>query len=241
MDLREKTSLADYIEPWQNLWDVTVKASRPPVQAHTNEVISAVISTPSDNPALLQDLDREAAALYVDLKVYPYDENLTRLKRLGLSSRKFEDERRRLEERKLAWTCPIGRWRFLVVHELNAHTFALNLAFNRLRRDPEISKLQKEGKVGGSGAAADIIAHLKNGFRECWEITLSPGNIPSNAAKLENYGFSKIVFLYRDFKVQQAAWASLRESGLSRGLLERVRCMLFSTLLKKYRAVNPGE
>lgn len=241
MDLRKKSPFDVYIEPWHNLWDITVKVSEPLIQDHTNEAISVVTPTPSDNSVLLQDLGRETAALYVDLKAYPYDENAVRQKRLDLSSRKFEDERRQLEERKLAWTCPIGRWRFLVEHELNAHTFALNLAFNRLRRDPEISRLQKEAKVGDSGAAGDIIVHLKNGFRECWEITLSVGNVPSNAAKLENYGFSKIVFLCRDFKVQQVAWASLRESGLSRGLLERVRCMLFSTLLKKYRAINLGE
>lgn len=240
---------------WRNLWDTTVQISQPDEHPDCLNQPAPKPDLPEQSkPIAPQNLGQDATALGLDLIPYPYDESIVRQKRLGLSSRKFEDAKRKLEEHHYIWIFPIGRWRFLVafenlyrlfnispLQELNPHSFAVNLACHCLRQDPAIDRLQKEGKVGDSNAAVDILVHLKDGFREAYEITLSAGNVPSNAAKLQNMGFSRIVFLCRDYKILQAAWASLRESGLPQGFLSRVRCILFSTLLKKYRAIEQEE
>lgn len=255
MNSQKDSVFANYIEPWHNLWDITVQMSQPDEHPDClNQPAPEPDLSEQSKPIAPENLTQEATALAWDVIAYPCDENTVRQNRLGLSSRKFEDAKRKLEEHQLIWIFPIGRWRFLITREslyrlfnlnpqqeLDPHSFAVNLACNCLRQDPSIDRLQKEGKVGDSNAAVDILVHLKDGFRECYEITLSAGNVPSNAAKLQNMGFSEIVFLCRDFKVQQAAWASLRESGLPQGFLSRVRCILFSTLLRKYRAIGTGQ
>jgi hypothetical protein len=252
MNGKKPSLCANFIEPWHSLWDATVQAFKTHEQpGHISQPRPMVDSGSADNVITPQDLNRNGTSLGWDVISCQYDENTVRQERLGISSSgKFGDAKRELEEKQLIRIFPIGRWRFLIPkiklyetfglkvdRELDNHTFCVKLGCHLLHKDPEVDRVQTEAKVGSSGVV-DILLHLKNGEREAWEVTLSVGNVASNAAKLHNLGFSKIVFLCRNHHVQQGAWKNLKEAGLPPSLVARVRCILFSTILKKYRAIE---
>lgn len=250
MGCTQRPAFLDRIEPWHNLWDIPAEALLArPAKVIKPQTPSRTDLSPQTRPPSTSKLSQEQVAFGMDLIANPFDENSIRQRRLGLSSRKFEYLRRWFEGKELIWTFAMGHYRFLVTKEglyssfnidvkkeLDQHSFALHLACQHLRRDPEIVQIQKQVKVKDN-AIVDILLHLKNGQREAWEVTLSVGNVVSNCSRLSGCGFSTIVFLCRDHTIRQGTWNMLKTAGLPEGLFAKVRCMLFSALLKKYKTV----
>ena len=247
MNNSKRPKFLDRIEPWHSLYDIPAKAQ--PAKPAKPQTQSVTDLPPQTHPSSGIKLNQEQVAFGMDLIANPFDENSIRRHRLGFSSRKFEYHRRWFETKKTIWTFPLGHYRFLVKKEglyrlfnidvekeLDQHSFALNLACHHLRRDPEITQIQKQVKVRDN-AIVDLLLHLKNGQREAWEVTLSIGNVVSNCSRLSGCGFSTIVFLCRDHTIRQGAWNMLKAAGLPEGLFAKVRCVLFSALLKKYKTV----
>ena len=248
------------IVPWSNLWDTASEKPPTDLQEDTassqpSQAILVPDAPPGVHPAPDLNLSREAMMLALDVVPYPFDGCNERLKRLNLSSRKFEEAKRELEERTFCKIIKLGQTLYLVPTDkffqafgleppkqkrllALEHGFAIRLAAHLLRQDPLVRWVDIEVPLGDSGATVDLGVHRKDGSREAYEVTLSVGNISANAAKLQDKGFAKIVFVCRDTSIRQAAWARLQQSGLAPDLLGRCRVVLFSALAKRIKQIG---
>ena len=257
-EAERQPSLTSCIEPWGNLWRHAVKNAQ--VAGHStaarvkNEITQAALAF-KGGKKILQGLSDEAKKLAWDCLSYLFDGCAEHQKRLKLSARKFEQGKEHLIQASLVREVWIGQTLFIVptdaLYEAFSmapprlrrrlsfdHSFAVRLGAHLVGQDPLVQWVQDEVPIGDSGATVDFVAGLRNGNREAYDVTLSISNVGANAAKCQDKGFSKIVFLCRDTKVKDAAWAGLRQSGLPPELLARCRCVLFSTLLKKQKALR---
>ena len=257
----QQSSAISIIQPWDNLWEGGLAKDRPAegsptAQARdvTNGIVQAA-DTMEQVGKVLNGISDEAKKLGWDCVSYPYDGCNIHLSRLKLSARKFEQAKAALEARNLTKWVLFGQTIYLAPTETLYrafsmeppklkrrltfdHSFAVHLAAYLIGRMPLVSQVEKEVALGGTGATVDIVARMKDGSRQAWEVTLQAGNIGANAAKSRNAGFSQIIFLCRDTRVKQAAWAGLRNSGLEPDLLARCRVILFSTLLRQQKTLR---
>jgi len=257
----QQPSAISSIQPWDNLSEPGLAKDRPAegsptVQAKdvTSEIVQAV-HTVEQAGKELDGLPDEARKLNWDCVSYSYDGCIEHQRRLNLSARKFEQAKAALERKGLIQCLWFGQTLFLVPTDLAYrslsmeppklkrrltfdHSFAVHFAAYLIGRMPLVSQVEKEMTLGGTGATVDIVARMKDGSRQAWEVTLHAGNVGANAAKSANAGFSRIVFVCRDTNIKQAAWSSLKNSGLEPELLARCRVILFSTLLRQQKALR---
>jgi hypothetical protein len=254
----KKSTLLDRIQHWNSLWDIP---SLPPSKVENTEPHNCGLPQPqpacdSILPASISPpLSSAAFKLLLDCFAYEFDGCSERLQRLTLSGRGFEQAKRELQERRLIRGVPFGLTLFLVpeakLYELFSiaphrlkrqlspeHSFGIHLARHHVSQDPHVRRVDLEVALGDSGATVDMVASLKDGTRDGYEVTLSVGNVTGNAAKCQDKGFARIIFLCRDVQVRQAAWAGLRECGFPPDFLGRCRCMLFSTLIRRYKTAR---
>jgi hypothetical protein len=248
-----RSSILSQSLPWDSLWELPARAE--PASPSSPVVQTPINSREEDRNSSDLALSGDASRLAYDCITYPYDGCVEHQSRLNLSARKLEQAKAELEARGFVKAVPFGQTLFAVPTEalygaLHVqpprlrralsfdHSFAVMLGAHHLRQDPLVHSIDMEVPVGDSGAAVDIVARMKNGTREAVEVTLSAGNVASHAAKCRNAGFSKIVFLCRDTNIRQAAWSSLHNAGLEPELLARCRCILFSMLLKRRKAMK---
>jgi len=265
MNSRSEHTLLARIEPWSSLWETEAEGAAAPRREPHGKATAAppkatpppAPSDPPDVPERKISLSREGNRLACDVLTYPFDQCTPRCQRLDLSGREFVRARAELEQKILIRVISIGRALYLVpMFDLYAkfgqdpppqkrslsleHSFAVQLAAYLVRHQPLVSRVDTEVPVGSSGATVDLVAHTRDGARIAYEITLSLGNVVSNAAKCRDKGFAEIVFLCRNTQIKQGAWAQLREAGLPPELYGRCRVVLFSKLTARKKALH-GE
>ena len=104
-----------------------------------------------------------------------------------------------------------------------------------------IQSIKQEAFLGDSNSTTDLLVCMKNGQRHAYEITLSLSNISANAAKLQNKGFSEIIFVCQDFNLKEAVWAKIRNVGFDPDFLATIRCTIFSALIKQRKQMKFKE
>jgi hypothetical protein len=92
------------------------------------------------------------------------------------------------------------------------HSFYIQLAVHTLRRASSL-KVQAETPVGTKGATIDITTTDKSGNMSAYEITLSTSNLSSNASKLQDTVYKKIIWLCRDADTAKAVKAYFNKSA----------------------------
>ena len=113
------------------------------------------------------------------------------------------------------------------------HSFSVLLTAHLVEYNPMVQKVKCEVSLADANSTVDMVAYLQNSRRWAYEVTLSVSNVSSNAAKLQNKGFAQIYFVCRDYNVQQAVKAHLRNAGFPADYLARIQCVLFSNLLRQ--------
>ncbi|NQV34149.1 MAG: hypothetical protein HQ515_15760 [Phycisphaeraceae bacterium] len=106
-----------------------------------------------------------------------------------------------------------------------------------LKKDPNLAKVQMETPIGSKGATIDVTTADKSGVMTAYEITLSTSNLLSNAAKLQDTAYTKIVWLCRDAATAKAVQAYFNKStSLPDDLLARFEYMHFSKFARQYES-----
>lgn len=251
---RSSENIASFhIESWHSLLD----APAPPPTARAKEAPSAEASgadTTHDCPPALLGVSPDLTKLLYDTLVYPYAGVRVRIKRLNMSARAFEKAKLEgsekgffLESAAGAITCliPLAKtfeafgfpypYRRDVSHE---HSYFVGWGQHLLQEDPANKKVYTELKVGNSSCTSDIVTVGHDSTRRAYEVTLSTGNVLSNATKYTKTDFVQIVFLCRDYQLREAVRACCREGGLDADLLAKLEFMQFSTLANRQRRLS---
>ena len=77
-----------------------------------------------------------------------------------------------------------------------------------------------------------MVSATANGQRWAWEIVHHcRENICANAAKVQNKGFSQVIFLCSDYNIKQAVHAKIRNAGFDPDFLAMLRYRIFSNLI----------
>ena len=92
-----------------------------------------------------------------------------------------------------------------------------------------LSKVRPETPIGSKGATIDISTIDKSGKMAAYEITLSTSNLLSNAAKLQDTTYEKIVWLCKDAATANAVKSYFNKStALPEDLTARFEYLHFS-------------
>jgi hypothetical protein len=189
-----------------------------------------------------------------DILVYLYSSVSVRIKRLGISARAFEQAKVEGCEKKLIFESAAGGTTYLIPFPETfvafgfpcsyedvahiEHSFYVGLNEFLLKKDPANRSVSTESKRGTSGCTGDIVTVRHDGTRRAYEVTLSTGNVLSNATKYVNTDFVQIVFLCRDYRLREAVKACCHEGGLDPELLAKLEFIQFSTLLTQQRKLS---
>jgi hypothetical protein len=108
------------------------------------------------------------------------------------------------------------------------HAFYVRLAANILKKHSGLT-IQIETPVGTKGATIDVTTVDKSGNMTAYEITLSISNLSSNASKLHDTAYKKIVWLCRDADTSNAVMAYFNKSAsMPPELTTKFECVHFS-------------
>jgi hypothetical protein len=118
------------------------------------------------------------------------------------------------------------------------HSYYRELHRFLMAKDPANKSIHTEFTVGDSGSTGDIVTVGHDGTRRAYEVTLSTGNVLSNATKYINTDFATITFLCRDYRLREAVKACCREGGLDPELLAKLEFLQFSSLLARQRKLS---
>jgi hypothetical protein len=209
-------------------------------------------------PAVHPNLQGVSAALIKllwDLLVYPFGSISVRVKRLGTSARTFESAKREGYEKGLLIETANGQTTYLIPTEKAFEAFNMPCPYNRravsiqhsfrvgllqflLSHDPCYKKVFIEYPLDQGGSTADVATLRHDGGKEGWEVTISTTNVVSNLQKYETVNFVKVVFVAPDYRLKEAAKATVLGAGLNSDLLARVEFRHFSQLLQQQRRLS---
>ena len=82
-----------------------------------------------------------------------------------------------------------------------------------MKQDVTLSKVQIETPIGSKGATIDVTTLDKSGNMAAYEITLSTSNLLSNASKLQETSYKRIVWLCRDAATAKAVRSYFNKSS----------------------------
>ena len=225
------------------------------------ELVNISTEKPADTQAVMPELVDDIASsqkqdlISADAKPLAFDivncfdsTYRRRSKRLKLSMRKLDKAKEELISKELAMEVWIGKTLFLApTHKLYQllgldtpykrnvsieHSFLTMVARGLIEEDRAVQKTAVEVAIGDTGSTVDLVAYLKNGQRQAYEITLSTSNIGQNAAKLHDKGFSKITFICRDDQLRQAVSKMLCDAGFEPDFFSHIECTIFSALMR---------
>jgi len=118
------------------------------------------------------------------------------------------------------------------------HAFYVLLAANALKTISGLT-VNIETPIGSKGAAIDVTAADKSGNMTAYEVTLSTSNLSSNASKLQNTAYKKIVWLCRDADTAKAVKAYFNKSTfLPSELVSKFEYVHFGKFVKKITRKN---
>ena len=108
-----------------------------------------------------------------------------------------------------------------------------------MKQSVTLPKVQVETPIGSKGATIDVTTLDKSGNMAAYEITLSTSNLLSNASKLQETSYKKIVWLCRDAATAKAVKSYFNKStALPPDLILRFEYLHFSKFSSQ---VNKGK
>lgn len=180
-----------------------------------------------------------------------------RCKRLGITTRQLQKAEKQLLNAELIKRLRIGKMVFLVPYSklfdlLDVpcpykrqvgldHPFLVLITCRLLQKTPLVESVQTEVSLGDSSSTTDVLATLKDGKRIAYEVTVNASNVCSNAAKLQGKGIAEIVFLCRNYNLKENVWAKLRNAGFDPDFFSKLRCTIFSSLIRKTKGPKGGR
>jgi len=246
------------ITPWQPLTEVPARQGH----EHMVEPDSVVTSSrqvqdppPASAKAgpLQAGLSDTLTRILFDLMVYLFSSTSVRIKRLNISVRVFEKAKLEGCEKGFIFESAAGATTYLIPlpkafealgfpcpYDRNhiEHSYYRELHRFLLTKDPANKSVHTEFRVGDSGSTGDIVTIGQDGTRRAYEITLSTGNVLSNATKYSKTDYVQIVFLCRDYELREAVKACCREGGLDPDRLAKLDYWQFSGLLRRQRKLS---
>ena len=214
----QNTPSDDYsnmIVPWHSLTEIPQKE---PQQA------PAIINNEQPAPNTKSSVD----TLVYDCITY-HDKVRERVKRLDLSIRTYESAKTEAVQNGYLIPSQAGKSLYLIptvkAYEKFSqpcpykrstsieHSFYVLLTVHLLRKDSTLSKVQAETPIGSKGATIDVTTTGKAGIMTAYEITLSTSNLLSNAAKLQDTAYKRIVWLCKDAATANAVKAYFNKSA----------------------------
>ena len=230
-------------EPWQSLYELN--------EAKKQELLASVPNKP-EYPVI--DISSLAKKLAYDVCVYLDSQYSQRIKRLNISVRQLGPAKEELLNKNLIKGISLGQSLFLIptsqLYDLlglessykrnvsDIHSFLVLLTKKLIEQNPLIQSIKQEAFLGDSNSTTDLLVCMKNGQRHAYEITLSSSNVSANAAKLQNKGFSQIIFVCQDFNLKQAVWAKIRNVGFNPDFLATIRFTIFSALILQRKQMD---
>lgn len=235
--------LSDMITPWSSLTEIPKVE---PVQPQEPKNTTAPQST-TPKPTTKTTVD----TLVYDCITFPFDRASVHAKRSMPSIREYDIAKTEAVQEGYLIPASCGKSLFLIpsikAYEKFSqpcpfkratsleHGFFVALAAHLLKKDPVLSKVQMETPVGSKGAAIDITTVTKAGDMTAIEVTLSTSNLLSNASKLQDSAYQKIIWLARDAATAKAVQAYFHKSkSLPDELVAKFQYMHFSKFSKQY-------
>ncbi len=243
--------LSNMITPWYSLRELpktdpsmVVTPLTPPKTLHTTEL--KTLSQDAPQPTTKTTVD----TLVYDCITFPFDKAGVHAKRLP-SIREYDVAKTDAVQEgylipascgkslylipsirayeKFSQPCPFKRITSL------EHGFFVALTAHLLKKDPFLSKVQMETPLGTKGATIDVTTVTKAGEMTAYEVTLNTSNLLSNATKLQDSAYKKIVWLCRDAAIAKAVQAYFNKSkSLPDDLLSKFQYTHFSRFSKQY-------
>ncbi|MCD4831694.1 MAG: hypothetical protein K8R02_07820 [Anaerohalosphaeraceae bacterium] len=231
------------IEPWQSLYELNVSTKE--------KKLLDLVPEKTESQAIGLSAIAKKLAYNIDAKIdLQYRE---RIEGLDVSARKLEKAKIELLNKGLIKEMLFGKSLFLVpttkLFEVmglespykrdvsNVHSFSVTLLKKLIAHDPLIQSIKEEVFLGDSNSTGDLLAHMKNGERHVYEVTINSSNVCANAAKLQGKGFAQIIFVCRDYDLKQAVWARIRNGGFDPDFLATIKCVIFSSLISQRKQV----
>lgn len=244
------------IEPWHSLTDAQTSTPQAAPAKSASDVRSHDLPLPAHSPDPIHPRLAGASPALItvlfDIVVFLHCNVSTRIKRLGISARVFEQAKLEGCEKRLISESTAGASTYLIPFPATFDAFHFPCPYDRaasiehayyvglnrcaLQTDPTIKRVYSELKIGTSSQTSDLVSVGHDGTRCAYEVTLSQGNCLSNAVKHLNTDFAQIVFLCRDHKVRDAVKTCCRSAGLDPQLMAKLDFWQFSRLLRRQHA-----
>ncbi len=205
----------------------------------------------SETPVAPQTIKNEQSAikssvdkLVWDCLNYPCDKVRGHIERLGLSVRIYEAAKNAAIQDGYLLHSMSGKSVYLIAtpktyerfnlpcpYERNTsieHAFYVNLTGHMLKRYTDL-KVRPETPIGSKGATIDVTTIDKSGKMTAYEITISTSNLLTNAAKLQDTAYEKIVWLCKDAATAKAVKSYFnKSSALPEDLAAKFKYLHFS-------------
>lgn len=251
---RDSIQKALEVCPYQNLYEL--------VNEPNPQIAVIKVSKQSQNNILAESMPHQQESLTSDEKVLachliaspfvPYKE---RGEQLNFSMRRNEKARDGLISREMVKVISLGRSLFLAPTEKLyqftgttspykrcvsvEHSFSVLFTEYCIAADPMIQKTAVEVPVDNTGRTIDCVSYLKDGNRTAWEVTLNcTNNVASNAAKLKDKGFSKIIFVCRDHNIRKSVQAIIDGAGFDPDFRSTIDTALFGDMFNKRKKLQ---
>lgn len=208
---------SNIITPWHSLTEMP--------QKETEQVPAAPETINNERPTVKSSVDK----LVWDCISYPCDKVRKHIERLGFSVRIYEAAKNAAIQDGYLLHSMSGKSVYLIPtikayekfnlpcpYERNAsieHSFYVQLAAHILKKDTMLSKVRTETPIGSKGATIDVTTIDKSGKMTAYEITISTSNLLSNAAKLQDSAYEKIVWLCKDSATANAVKSYFNKSS----------------------------
>lgn len=210
------------IKPWHSLTEIQQKETE---QSPTPETATTPKAVKNEQPTVNSYVDK----LVWDCINYPSQKVTGHIERLDFSVRTYEIAKNAAIQDGYLLHSTSGKSVYLIPtpkayenfnlpcpYERNTsieHSFYVQLASHMLKKIATLSKVQPETPIGTKGQTIDITTIDKSGKMTAYEITLSTSNLLSNATKLQDTAYGKIVWLCRDAATANAVKSYFNKSS----------------------------
>lgn len=200
---------------WHPLTDLPKETVSAEAEHTTQQQTTA---EPCQNTAVNSDADR----LIYDCVLNPYNKVSERTQRLQMPGRVYESAMNHAVQNGFLLRSTAGKTIYLIPTKKAYEFFGLLFPFERstsvehsfyvgliahiLKQDTELS-VRMETPIGSKGATIDVTSIDKSGKMLAFEVTISTSNLLSNASKLQDTAYEKIVWLCKDAKTAKATEA----------------------------------
>ncbi len=241
------------IEPWHSLADipqqrVTVDSSTAGDDKDSPE-FQTVQSNPDIDITKAPKINSNVDKLIIGIIHYPFDKAGIHADKMS-SIGKYDIAKREAVQNGLLIESKCGQSLYLIPTQkaydkygiMNPykraisleHSFYVGLAAQTLKQIPCIY-IRTEVPIGNKGATIDLTTADKSGNLTAYEITISTSNLSSNASKLQDSAYQKIIWLCRDADTAKAVRSYFNKcQSLPPELISKFEIEFFSKWITKF-------